>query len=471
MTYPPNVRTAPPPVAPSPLPPRPSVPPPGPAGAGGLRELGRDGADRLRRAARTEPGRLRLLGAALALLVIVFGAVTAWQSSDRYASADDVVSRGQTVKDTADLYGALADADTQAATGFLAGATEPADVQAAYRGDVSRAGTLLSGVAENTAPGSRSADLIASISRQLPVYTGLIERARAENRRGLPLGGAYLRYANDRMTRPGGILPAAEALYTEESSQLGAESGAARTWPYAALALGVIALYALARVQRRNYRHTNRVFNRGLLTATAACTAALLWLVAGQALGNIGLHNADRHGQRSLTALNAARINALKARADENLSLVSRGSVVAADGKTDKYEVDFGAKTKALSGDLGRAESLADDGPGRTPVAAAVDAVATWQTRHRLGSRAGADGRFQDARAALDGSGTTSEQAFNEVNKSIATAIQHEQDEFTTSAKHGRGALTLVWLGAAVLAVLGAVSAILGVGRRLSEYR
>jgi hypothetical protein len=410
------------------------------------------------------------MGAVLALVVIVFGAVTAWQSSDRYASADDVVSRGQTVKDTADLYAALADADTQAATGFLAGATEPAAVQSAYGDDVSRAATLLAGVAENAPPGSRSADLTAGIGRQLPVYTGLIERARAENRRGLPLGGAYLRYANDQMTRSGGILPAAEALYTEESSRLGAESGAAQSWPYASLALGVVALLVLAGAQRRNYRHTHRVFNRGLLTATAACTAALLWLVGAQALGDIGLHSADRNGQRSLTALNAARINALKARADENLTLVSRGSVVAADGKTDKYEVDFGAKTTALSGELARARTLADDGAGRAPVADAIEAVATWHARHRKGSSAGAEGRFKDARAAIDGK-NGSEQAFTEVDQQISLAIKHEQNEFTSSAEDGRSALDLVWLGAALLAVLGAVGAILGVGRRLSEYR
>ncbi|MCF3964746.1 hypothetical protein L1885_24460 [Streptomyces fuscigenes] len=447
------------------------MPPPEPPPTAGLRETGRDALRRLRRAVRTEPGRLRLIGAVLALTVVVFGAVTAWQSSDRYASADDVVAGGQTVKDTADLYAALADADTQAATGFLAGATEPPAVQSAYSDDVSRAARLVTKVAQSAAPGSRSATLTASIAEQLPVYTGLIERARAENRRGLPLGGAYLRYANDRMTLPGGILPAAEALYTEESSRLEAESGSAQSWPYAALALGVLALLVLAGAQRRNYRHTNRVFNRGLVTATAACTAAVLWLVAGQALGNAGLDGADRNGQRSLTALNSARINALKARADENLMLVSRGSVVAENKKTDKYEVDFGQKTKALSADLGRARGLADDDPGRAPVADAIGAVATWKSRHRTGSAAGADGRFQDAREALDGPGKTSEQAFQQVDDRIAKAIAHEQDEFTSAARDGRGALDLVWLGAVVLAVLGAVGAILGVGRRLSEYR
>ncbi|WP_307865652.1 hypothetical protein [Streptomyces montanisoli] len=468
MTHPPHVRET---RSPAPVPARPQGPPPVPAPDEGRGKAWREGAERLRRAARTEPGRLRLIGAALALAVVVFGAVTAWQGSDRYASADDVVGRGQTVKDTADLYGALADADTQAATGFLAGPTEPSDVQSAYRGDIARAATLLSGLAENVAPGSHSAALIARINGRLPVYTGLIERARAANRRDLPLGGAYLRYANERMAGTDGILPAAEDLYTEQSARLNAESGSARTWPRAAVALGILALLLLAAAQYRNYRMTNRVFNRGMLSATVACTAVLLWLVAAQTAGDIGLHRADRDGQQSLVVLNDARVNALKARADENLTLISRGSVVAADGRTDLYEVDFGAKTAKLWADLEGARGLADDAAGRTPVLAAIDAVATWRERHAAGSRASAAGEFARAREEVNGRGQTSEQAFARVNTALATAIAHEQDEFTASAKNGRGALAWLWLGAAVLAVLAAVSAILGVGRRLSEYR
>jgi hypothetical protein len=416
-------------------------------------------------------GRLRIAGAAMALLVVVFGAVTAWQSSDRYASADDVVSRGQTVKDTADLYSALADADTQAATGFLAGATEPAAVGAAYRDDLSRASTLLAVVGENTEPGSPAARLIAQIGRQLPVYSGVIERARAENRRDLPLGGAYLRYANDQMTQPKGILPSAESLYNEETKRLGQESGDAQVWPYVSLALGLIALAVLVWAQRRNYHRTNRVFNRGMLTATAASTAILLWLVAGQAVGNIDLNGADKHGQQSLNALNDARINSLKARADENLTLVSRGSVLAADKKNDKYEVDYGAKMKALSSDLDLAKDLADDSQGGDPVDDAAKSVATWRVRHSEASNANENGDFGAALRTTNGRGETSEQAFATVDGRLSDAIGHEQDEFASSARDGRGALNLLWLGAALLAVVGAVGAILGVGRRLSEYR
>ena len=47
------------------------------------------------------------------LLVVVFGAVTAWQVADRAAAADDVVDRSQPLTaDAASIYRSLADADT-----------------------------------------------------------------------------------------------------------------------------------------------------------------------------------------------------------------------------------------------------------------------------------------------------------------------------------------------------------------------
>ncbi|MGW7308322.1 hypothetical protein ACWGI1_22425, partial [Streptomyces sp. NPDC054835] len=65
------------------------VPPPAAPGAWA------QGRELLRRAATTEPGRLRVLGAVLALLVVAFGAVTAFEVADRASYADDVVGRSQ----------------------------------------------------------------------------------------------------------------------------------------------------------------------------------------------------------------------------------------------------------------------------------------------------------------------------------------------------------------------------------------
>ena len=94
-----------------------------------------EGVDTLRTAATTEPGRLRIIGAVLALLVVAFGAVTAWQMTDRSAAADDVLNSSQPLSaSAADIYRSLADANTAASSGFLAGGQETEGVPHPVRG-------------------------------------------------------------------------------------------------------------------------------------------------------------------------------------------------------------------------------------------------------------------------------------------------------------------------------------------------
>ncbi|MGW7366373.1 hypothetical protein ACWGI8_23780 [Streptomyces sp. NPDC054841] len=425
---------------------------------------------RLRAAATTEPGRLRIIGAVLAVLVVAFGAVTAFEIADRASAADDVVSHSQPLSaDAASIYRSLADADTAAASGFLTGAQEPAAVRERYRKDIASASRLLVKAAANTDSSSESGRWIATLNEQLPRYTGLVERARANNRQGLPLGGAYLRYANQQMTTE--LLPAAQKLYDAETARLEDDDGAARLWPFLSLAIGVVALGGLFWAQRRNYHRTNRVFNHGLLAATAASTVVLLWLGVGHTVARAELNNARAHGQESLKVLNDARINSLKARANENLTLVARGAVLTADGKSDKYETDYTAGMSRLRTSLGRAEGLADDGEGRTPVEDAVSAVSEWKTRHKSASDTDKAGDYEGALAKVIGSKDSTGQSFDRVDAALEKALAHEQAEFTQSAEDGRGALTGLPVGAAVLAVLGALGAVLGIGRRLSEYR
>lgn len=428
--------------------------------------------ERLRAAATTEPGRLRIIGVALALLVVVFGAVTAWQVSDRFSAAEDVVNRSQPLSaDAADIYRSLADADTAAASGFLAGAQEPPEVQRRYREDIATASRLLVKAAGNTggSGGGDSARQIATLNEALPRYTGLVERARANNRQGLPLGGAYLRYANQQMTND--LLPAAERLYAAETARLDRDSEDARLWPYVSLAFGVLAFAGLYWAQRRTFHRTNRVFNHGLLAATAASTVILVWLAAGQAVARTELNDARVHGQESLAVLNDARINSLKARANENLILVARGAVLTADGRNDKYETDYTAGMDRLSAALGRAKTLADDRAGGEPVAAALASVTQWRERHKSASGTDKAGDYEGALTKVIGDRNSTGQSFDQVDSALKKALAHEQLEFDRSATGGRNALTGLAVGAAVLALLGAVGAILGMGRRLSEYR
>ncbi|WP_223183325.1 hypothetical protein, partial [Streptomyces sp. CBMA370] len=432
------------------------------------------GRERLRVAATTEPGRLRILGAVLALLVVAFGAVTALQVDDRAGAADDVVHRSQPLSGkAASLYRYLADADTTAASGFLAGTLEPKKSRERYDRDIAGAARLLVEAAADTEGSGASAAELAVLNEQLPRYTGLIERARAANRQGLPLGGAYLRYANQQMTTT--LLPAAERLYEAETRRLHEDDSAARAWPRVSIALGLLALAALGWAQRRTYLRTHRVFNQGLLAATAATAVALLWVVSAHAVARSGLNDAQVHGQDSLQVLNTARIGSLTARANENLTLVARGAVLTEDAdprnRKDKYDTDYAASMDTLTRSLAAARDRADDTAGRVPVDEAIARTGEWQRRHKAARAQDEAGDYEGALGRILGPKDSTDQAFDQVDTALERALAHEEVEFTRAASAAGDALRGLPLGAAVLGVLGAAGAVLGVNRRLSEYR
>ncbi|MCY0925561.1 hypothetical protein OTB20_04945 [Streptomyces sp. H27-H1] len=432
-----------------------------------------EGVERLRAAATTEPGRLRIIGAALAALVLLFGAVAVWEISGRVDAADDVVGRSQPLSaDAANIYRSLADADTASSSGFLAGGEEPREVRSRYEKDIANASRLLVNAAASTTAGEDSRKQITLLSEQLPRYTGLIEQARATNKQGLPLGGAYLRYANEQMSTQ--LLPAAQRLYEAETGRLYTDYDDARALPLAAFGAGLLALVALGWAQRRNYLRTNRVLNHGLVAATAASLVLLLWLAAGHTVARSELSEARTDGQESLKVLNDARIASLQARASENLTLISRGAVLAEDKKSDKYDVDFSSEMKDLDAGLKTAAKLADDEAGREPVTRAADGVKRWWELHAAARQTDLTGDYQGAVGQVIGDKEHKEptgSAFDTVDASLEQAVVHEQREFTRAARDGLGALDGLVTGTAALAVVGAAAALLGVGRRLSEYR
>ncbi|MFG2349460.1 hypothetical protein [Streptomyces phaeochromogenes] len=484
MTYQQKGGAAPP--APAPTMPAvpPQAPPPGPQVRSAVPDTGpprrtawAEGVDQLRAAATTEPGRLRIIGAVLALLVVAFGAVTAWQMTDRSAAADDVLHSSQPLSaDAAEIYRSLADANTAASSGFLAGGQETKASRDLYEKDIDNAAEKLVTAAANSEPGSASEKTITKLNRMLPEYKGLVERARANNRQGFPLGGAYLRYANSKMQV---MLDDAERLYTVENQRLRADYDDATPYPWIAIGVGVLAIGGLAWAQHRNYRRTNRVLNHGLVAATAASTVVLLWLVVGHSVARAGLNDSYDNAVRSLNTLNDARIASLKARGNENLTLVSRGAEtkdVGTPGKpklVDTYDYDFDEQMKDLTAKLAAAEKLADNSAGVKPVEAATANMEVWKERH---GEARAEDKLGNYQGALDKVIGTKDkkptgECFDKVDTALKTAIDHEETEFKQAAGDGRGAMNGLVVGAAVLAVLAAAGAVLGIGRRLSEYR
>lgn len=436
---------------------------------------------RMRASAGTEPGRLRIIGAVLAVLVLAFGAATAWQISARATATDHVLHHsGPLSNNAAEIYRSLADADATVAGGFLAGGQEPRTATDRYNADIRKAAELITEAAASSDGSAVATEQITELNRQLPYYTKLVATAQADGLQGLPLGGAYLRFADQQMQQKGGLLDAADKLYQAETDRLNADYADAKALPWVAWALGAAALVALVWAQRRHYRRTNRVFNQGMLAASTACAVALLWLVVGHSVARSELSDSYAHGARSMQVLNNARIEVLQARGNENLTLVARGSGAAYETSfSDGMDKLAGAQSAGNGGELAQALALADTAKGRTPVQQAITSMKTWRERHTAERAKDDNGDFTTAVAQViggkAGDGTTvtatTAECFNAVDTSLATAVKVEQDEFRAAADNGRSAMALLPYGAAVLAVLAAAGALLGIGRRLAEYR
>ncbi|MFF2814414.1 hypothetical protein ACFVT9_02660 [Kitasatospora cineracea] len=457
------------------------APPPGPApGRTPDRAAAPDGAPgrgplsaplaRLRLAARTPPGRLRTAGAVLVALALLFGVTAAWQSADRAGAARQLASRSEPLsQDAAELYRSLADADATAAAGFLMASAEPPEVRKRYQDDLATAARLIPQAAARSGASADAQRRLAELSEQLPRYAGLVETARAINREGLPLGGAYLRYASDYLQKT--VLPNAQKLADTEAAALDGDYDAAAAEPWAALVLGVLLLGALGRYQVLLFRRTNRVFNPGLLTASAAVLVALVWTVGGTVAAGTGLHEARTQGIDPLRALNRVRVEALQAHTAENLNLVSRGA-------TEAYNERWTSLSQTLNGSPRNAGSVA--GLTAAPPARAGDRLAEaqrwygeWQRRHGAAAELDASGDYEGTlrQTLAPGRDDTAEAAFNAAEQQWEQAGRAEQAAFDSAAGGVDGALAVQAVAAALLAALAVGGTVRGIGRRLAEYR
>ncbi|WP_380279837.1 hypothetical protein [Kitasatospora purpeofusca] len=453
--------------------------PPAPRSGGTKAVVRRTGpVARLGEATRTAPGRLRLAGALLAVLTLAFGALTAAQLNSRAGAAERVIGSSQPLSQAAaDINRSLADADATAATGFLLAGAEPRAVRERYEQDLRTASQLIAEAAARTTASSGLQEVLSTLNQKVPVYAGLVESARANNRQGFPLGGAYQRYASEQMRTE--LLPAAARLSAAQNEVLADDLADARATPWAGYALGLVALLALAWVQLTLFRRTSRVFNIGLLAASASVLAAVLWLTVSATGAGSALARGEREGGAPLRALNAARVDVLTARLAENLHYVSRGS-------SSTYSKLWSTTTGGLystgtpehggtSGTLAQARALAPADALAT-VDQALRDYQQWTERHTAATALENQGDYQ---AALDATVTakeadaprTADAAFSAADRELAQAAVLEEGRFRDAALGVDEDLRTAAAGVAALGLAAAAAALGGLGRRLAEYR
>lgn len=397
----------------------------------------------------TTPGRLRALLVLLVLLSLAWGALAAFTAYQHASAASDVVATSEPLSlDAEQIYQNLSDADDTAAGAFLAGGLEPDSARSRYNGDISQAATSIEKASSSTV----SRDDLAALTTGLPVYTGEVATAQADNRLGLPLGAAYLREASQSLR--GQLLAAASDIYTKENAQLTSESAQATGLPLMIVAVlgGLVSCYLLIRSARWLARRTHRMINLGLLAAIVASVVSLVWLASAYAVGRTELLHAQQHGSALVETFARADVAALRAHADESLTLIDNTG-------DDAYQSDFRTQQKNLS-TLLAAEPSAHQ--------ALKDATA-WFSAHAALRTLDDNGDHAAAVAsARTGAAAT---AFARLSADLTNGIAADQAVFGSSARSGRDAFTGLAIGMLVAAAVMLAGATTGLTRRLAEYR
>ncbi|MGH3935536.1 MAG: hypothetical protein ACRDS1_11265 [Pseudonocardiaceae bacterium] len=425
--------------------------------------------DRLTTAWETTPGKLRVARIVLVLGVLLSGSVGVYVANARADTIRDIAERLEPLNaNVTTLYQSLADADATVAAGFLSGGVEPREVRARYDRDVAAAAASLAQAGAQAGGELVTANRVANITSQLPVYTGLVERARANNRQGLAVGVAYLRRASELMQSS--ILPAAAELQRRQAARLDDAYQRAGAVPVVALAACGVSLAGLIWAQIFLFQRTHRVVNIGLVAASATVLVGLLWWTAAEAASAGPLTSSHRHSQAVSDALGPAQIAALQARAVESLGLVS----LQGGGS----EPDFDARMQQLArndgagGALGAARRFATDQEGRALVEAAVREALGYSSAHKQVRELDDRGEYTKAvEAAVSNQETGSAAAFDRLSLALKTAVDHERDAFGNDIDSVRGWITGLPIGTGALAVSAAVGVALGVRQRLEEYR
>jgi hypothetical protein len=416
----------------------------------------------LRAQLTTTPGRLRMIAAALVAAATLLG-LSVWGAERSRANAANAVAT-QTeplLREATNLYASLSDADATITSTFVKGGLEPRLSRNRYVSDLAAATSELAALAKQVRGNPRATAAIATIGSQLPIYNGYVEAARADNRKQLPLGAAYLRKASELMRTQ--ILPFGGSLFSIEAASLGGDyATGGDDGALAAFVIGMLVLLAMfVAAQVYLSRITKRTFNVPLVLATVALLVLAVWGTAGLLSEQSSLSSARSAGSDGVEVLAATRILALRAQRDESLALVAR------DGGESS---DLSAVTATLS-PSGKLLAEAGAVAGRTGTTAQERAMAA-----DLGSYLAAQDHVKSlyanglVPAAL--TAAPAEAALSDkLNAALKAQIDVAQRRFANSASDATSALSGLSVAIPLLTALAAVLVLIGFRPRINEYR
>lgn len=411
------------------------------------------------------PGRLTVVGLILIAITLIAGLLATAAIENRQANLDLLLVETEPLANSAqNLYSALSLADAAAATAFISGGLEPADVRDRYTQSIGEASAEI----VQASAGLDSKDLaghsaLTTISTDLSVYTGLVETARANNRVGNPVGAAYLSEASQLMQTS--LLPMAQQLHASQETLVSQVQRDFETPPWWPIVAFVLVLCALVGTQVYFSRKSRRRFNLGLILASIAVAAALLWLLTVGLVSALATGRALDAGAEPLHELTEARIMAQQARTVETLTLARRDS-------TAEDNVTFTRKVDALRDTL---ERLQNDDRARVNsdvLTAALDSRQQWVAAHTRMYNSLGNGDFNSAAAITIGAGEQDSAAeYGRLDHELWQGIVDSRTNLRSDVSYASRVLAASAPGMTVLAVLGVAGIFIGFWPRLREYQ
>ncbi|WP_019932382.1 hypothetical protein [Nocardia sp. BMG111209] len=413
---------------------------------------------------RSSPAKLIAAGLVLLMMCLTTGVVIATAVDNRQHSLQDVLASTEPDANSAQhLYSALSVADAAAGSDFIAGGLESPVMRDRYNQSIGEAALELVVQSSRTLDAGTDdpdAQLLIGIATALPVYTGLIATARADNRQGHPVGAAYLSEASNLMQST--LLPMAQQLQEHRSAAIAEADRRQVRLPWAAIALPVLTLAALIAAQVFLAQRTRRILNPGLLPASIVVVILLVWIVVAGTISATTATRARDEGAGPTETLTIGHILGQQARSAETLKLLRR------DASGD-YDRTFDETTTRLSTLL---SEYPDDAPADAEVAAARTHLQQWLESHQRMTDALARGDFPGASAVAIGPGPDEAAAeVDGLNDALTSAIVETRHTLRSGIAGSARALNLLSAGAAALTTLAAVLIVLGLWPRLREYR
>lgn len=420
----------------------------------------------------TTPGKMLTLTLILSVAIFAAGYSMSQSAGQRQDSLDVLLTSTEPMSYSAhNLYTSLSLADTIATTGFVQAGVESEGTRARYNAAIDRASVAATeSAASITTADQESLRLIDQIQRQLPVYSGMVETARTNNRVGNPVGVAYMAEASSLMREE--ILPAASELFNRTSNRVSEEQRELTMPQWVPLSGLLAAVFFLTLAQWWLWRKTRRRFNRGFLGATALMVTAILWVSAS----NFATWQAGTRGFAEAAmpwdSLTASRIMAQQTRTAETLVLVRRQSF-------EQTEESFSQTVASVSGaldDFEGAEGHTDLTRNARILDQARESLVHWEAAHEGLAQALDSGDYERAITLSTGTpeqnddNPTSASAYGSLDSALAALVSDARASMRAFIQDGLAATQLVSAAVLILSLAAIISVWLGIRPRLREY-